>query len=165
MVPDPIDFCIAQDMIALRANPVLIYNRFLLVVLRSRDIQEQITNTSVGDVIPHFKKQFLDQLLIPVPPMEIQRRIGDLYFSISLKEELNKNINENLQQQAFAMFAQLLSRSKDDLCMLTEIAELNPKRQLAKGMVARCIDMAQLSTSGSFPNGWEMKPYNGGMRF
>ena len=25
--------------------------------------------------------------------------------------------------------------------------------------------MSQLSTSGSFPSGWEMKPYNGGMRF
>jgi len=31
--------------------------------------------------------------------------------------------------------------------------------------MARCIDMAQLSTSGSFPNGWEIKPYNGGVRF
>lgn len=99
MVPDPIDFCIAQDMIALRSNPALIYNRFLLVVLRSRSIQEQITNTSVGDVIPHFKKQFLDQLLIPVPPMEVQRKIGDLYFTLALKEELNKRINDNLAAQ------------------------------------------------------------------
>ena len=49
--------------------------------------------------------------------------------------------------------------------MLCDIAELNPKRQLAKGVVARCIDMAQLSTSGTFPSSWEMKPYNGGMRF
>ncbi len=49
--------------------------------------------------------------------------------------------------------------------MLSEIAELNPKRELAKGVVARCIDMAKLSTSGTFPNGWEMKPYNGGLRF
>lgn len=49
--------------------------------------------------------------------------------------------------------------------MLSEIAELNPRRQLAKGVIARCIDMAQLSTSGSFPSGWEMKAYNGGMRF
>ena len=49
--------------------------------------------------------------------------------------------------------------------MLCDIAELNPKRQLAKGVVARCIDMAQLSTSVTFPSGWEMKPYNGGMRF
>ncbi|WP_029200633.1 restriction endonuclease subunit S [Oribacterium sp. NK2B42] len=104
MVPDPIDFCIAQDMIALRSNPALIYNRFLLVVLRSRSIQEQITNTSVGDVIPHFKKQFLNQLLIPVPPMEVQRKIGDLYFTLVLKEELNKRINDNLEQQAAAYF-------------------------------------------------------------
>ena len=25
--------------------------------------------------------------------------------------------------------------------------------------------MSQLSTSGAFPSGWEMKPFNGGMRF
>ena len=74
-------------------------------------------------------------------------------------------LNENLQQQAFALFEHLLSQSKSDLCTLSEIAELNPKRQLSKGIVARCIDMAQLSTSGAFPSGWEMKPYNGGMRF
>ena len=96
MVPDPIDFCIAQDMIALRTNPSIIYNRYLLVVLRSREIQKQITNTSVGDVIPHFKKQFLDQLLIPVPPLDIQRRIGDFYFSLAAKEEINRTINDNL---------------------------------------------------------------------
>lgn len=32
-----------------------------------------------------------------------------------------------------------------------------------KCLNARYIDMAQLSTSGSFPNGWEIKPYNGGI--
>lgn len=99
MVPDPIDFCIAQDMIAFRVDEKQIYNRYLLVVLRSREIQEQIANTSVGDVIPHFKKQFLDQLLIPLPPMDIQKKIGDLYFAMALKEELNKRINENLAEQ------------------------------------------------------------------
>ena len=96
MVPDPVDFCIAQDMVALRTNEEIIYNRFLLAVLRSREIQTQIRNTSVGDVIPHFKKQFFDQLLIPIPPMKVQRKIGDLYFELVIKEELNKRINENL---------------------------------------------------------------------
>ena len=96
MVPDPIDFCIAQDMVALRANDEIIYNKFLLAVLRSREIQEQIANTSVGDVIPHFKKQFFNQLMIPIPPMDVQRKIGDLYFNLAMKEELNKKINKNL---------------------------------------------------------------------
>ena len=96
MVPDPIEFCIAQDMIALRANDKKIYNKYLFAVLRSERIQKQIYNTNVGDVIPHFKKQFLDQLLIPIPPREIQEFIGNLYYQLSYKIELNKQINDNL---------------------------------------------------------------------
>lgn len=36
---------------------------------------------------------------------------------------------------------------------------------LNKNVIARYIDMAELSTSNSFPNGWKLKKYNGGMRF
>ena len=104
MVPDPVDFCIAQDMIALRADETKIYNKYLFAVLRSREIQQQIYNTNVGDVIPHFKKQFLDQLLIPVPDRSIQKDIGDSYYLFSYKIELNNKINENLERQAQAIF-------------------------------------------------------------
>lgn len=104
MVPDPVDFCIAQDMIALRADETKIYNKYLFAVLRSREIQQQINNTNVGDVIPHFKKQFLSQLLIPVPEYAIQRAIGDLYYFFSCKIEINNKINENLEQQSQAMY-------------------------------------------------------------
>lgn len=104
MVPDPIDFCIAQDMVALRTDDTKVYNRYLLAILRSRPIQKQITNTSVGDVIPHFKKQFFDQLLIPIPPLEVQRKIGDIYFDFSLKIEKNKQINDNLLKQLSTLY-------------------------------------------------------------
>lgn len=103
-VPDPVDFCIAQDMIALRADESKIYPKYLFAVLRSREIQQQIYNTNVGDVIPHFKKQFLDQLLIPIPERSIQESIGDLYYVLSLKAERNKKINDNLYAQAKAIF-------------------------------------------------------------
>ena len=104
LVPDPVDFCIAQDMIALRADESKIYPKYLFTVLRSREIQQQIYNTNVGDVIPHFKKQFLDQLLIPIPERSIQESIGDLYYVLSLKAERNKKINDNLYAQAKAIF-------------------------------------------------------------
>lgn len=106
MVPDPVDFCIAQDMIALRADDEKIYNKYLFAVLRSRKIQQQIYNTNVGDVIPHFKKQFMKQLLIPVPDRWIQEVIGDIYYELSYKTELNKKINENLTDQAQAIYQQ-----------------------------------------------------------
>lgn len=128
MVPDPIDFCIAQDMVALRVNPDIIYNRYLLTVLRSHSIQKQIEQTSVGDVIPHFKKSFFDQLLIPIPKMEIQRIIGDYYFAFSNKIELNQRINENLERQARAIYHKWLAVNfgKFELHMLSEIAIINP---------------------------------------
>ena len=101
MVPDPVDFCIAQDMIALRADDKKIYNKYLFAVLRSRELQQQIYNTNVGDVIPHFKKQFMDQLLIPIPDRKIQEKIGDLYYQLSYKTELNKRINEKMFLQSY----------------------------------------------------------------
>ena len=102
--PENIDFCIAQDMMAFRVNSSVLYNKYLLAVLRSREMQEQIRITSVGDTIPHFKKEFLKELTIPLPPMDVQQIIGDYYFKLSEKIELNKKINENLEQQAQALF-------------------------------------------------------------
>lgn len=104
MVPDPIDFCIAQDMIAFRSNERKIYNKYLFAVLRSAAIQSQIYNFNVGDVIPHFKKSFLEKIMIPLPDMQIQRAIGDLYYDLSYKIELNNRINKNLEAQAQAIF-------------------------------------------------------------
>lgn len=124
MVPDPVDFCIAQDMIALRADDEKIYNKYLFAVLRSREIQQQIYNTNVGDVIPHFKKQFMDQLLIPVPDRMIQEIIGNLYYEVSYKTELNKKINENLEQQAQALYQQYFVTKADSDWPIGHLADL-----------------------------------------
>lgn len=102
--PEHIDFCIAQDMMAFRADSSQLYNKYLLALLRSRELQEQIRITSVGDTIPHFKKEFLKELAIPLPPLSIQHIIGDYYFTLSEKIELNNRINANLEQQAQAIF-------------------------------------------------------------
>lgn len=143
LVPDPVDFCIAQDMIALRADDTKIYNKYLFAVLRSREIQQQIYNTNVGDVIPHFKKQFMSQLLIPVPEREIQEAIGDLYYLLSFKIEHNKKINENLEKQAQALFKHWFV----DFEFPNE--EGKPYRSSGGKMVE--------SEMGLIPEGWEIK--------
>lgn len=61
LVPDPVDFCIAQDMIALRADESKIYPKYLFAVLRSREIQQQIYNTNVGDVRSYIVVEGNDQ--------------------------------------------------------------------------------------------------------
>ena len=74
-------------------------------------------------------------------------------------------VNDNLQQQAFAAFDNLVANAENTDCNVSDYAFLNPKRALAKNQMARSIDMSCLSTSRAFPSGWEMKPFAGGMRF
>lgn len=104
MVPDPVDFCIAQDMMAFRVDPTKVYNKYLLAILRSERIQKQIDNSQVGTLIPHFKKANLKTLMIPVPDMEIQHKIGDFYFLLSEKMEINRTINQMLERLAQETF-------------------------------------------------------------
>jgi type I restriction enzyme, S subunit len=83
LAPDPVDFCIAQDMVALRANPRLVYPRYLFALLRSADVKTRIANMHVGSLIPHFKKGDFDKLFLDIPETAEQRFIGDLYFELS----------------------------------------------------------------------------------
>src|SRR5439155_8607087 len=72
LVPDPVDFCIAQDMVAIRANEKKVYPRFLLALLRSHAVQAKIEQMHVGTLIPHFKKGDFGKLLLRIPNRKIQ---------------------------------------------------------------------------------------------
>lgn len=105
------------------------------------------------------------QIEVELPSLDIQKRIIGILCSLDDKIELNNKINGNLERQAFALFDKLMVDSDNTEWQVSDIAYLNPKRPLSKNQVARCIDMSQLSTTGAFPSGWEMKPFTGGMRF
>ncbi len=113
----------------------------------------------------HITLKDLKKLNIALPSEKEQKIIGRYLYTIDQKISVNQAINDNLQQQAFALFEQLLLNAGDVDCSVADIAHLNPKRALAKNQEAKCIEMSQLSTSGAFPSGWEKRPFNGGMRF
>ena len=104
MTPDPVGFCIAQDMVAVRADKSKIDPNYLLAVLRSRDVQTQIENMHVGTMIPHFKKGDFDKLRLPVPDRQTQESVGAIYRILSDKIELNRRMNETLEAMARAIF-------------------------------------------------------------
>jgi len=104
LVPNPVEFCIAQDMVALRANKKIIHPKYLLASLRSSLVQKRIKLLNVDAVIPHFKKSDFDKLFIPLPSLDVQEFIGQIYFDISLRIELNRKNNETLEGIAKAIF-------------------------------------------------------------
>lgn len=104
LVPDPVPFCIAQDMVAVRANKSKVEPSYLFAVLRSAAVQTQIENMHVGTMIPHFKKGDFDKLWIPVPSRPMQQLIGSTYMALLRKMDLNQRINETLETMARALF-------------------------------------------------------------
>lgn len=104
LAPNPVDFCIAQDMVALRADPRRIYPRYLLAALRSSVVQNRIGNMHVGTMIPHFKKGDFDKLFIPLPDEETQVAAGDYYYELSEKIEQNRRTGRKLEELARAVF-------------------------------------------------------------
>jgi len=104
MVPDPVSFCAAQDMIGLRADRSKVYPRYLFAFLRSDWVKEKIRNYHVGLAIPHFKKQDLDAITVPKRSDDEQKAIGDLYFLLSEKIELNNRINAELEGMAKLLY-------------------------------------------------------------
>jgi type I restriction enzyme, S subunit len=104
LAPNPVDFCIAQDMVALRADFDRVYPKFLLAVLRSPEVQRRIEGMHVGSLIPHFKKGDFGKLLIPLPDRQTQIDAGDTYYDLSEKIEQNRRTGRALERLARAIF-------------------------------------------------------------
>ena len=135
-VPDPVDFCIAQDMVAVRADPEKVYPKYLFAVLRSSIIQSQIQNMHVGTMIPHFKKGDFDKLKIPLLDKKKQVDVGDLYFDISERISILKKNNETLEQIVNAIFK-------------SWFIDFDPLRAKCDGVLLKGIDA---NTALLFPN-------------
>lgn len=143
LVPDPVNFCIAQDMIAFRVDDKKIYNKYLFAVLRSDYMQKIIANCHVGTLIPHFKKSHLNLLLIPVPNRDIQEKIGDFYFFLSYKMEINTRINNVLEEIARALFHR----------WFVEFEFPDTEGRPYKSSGGKMVE----SDMGSVPEGWEVR--------
>ena len=102
---------------------------------------------------------------LPVPDIEVQKNIVKSYKTITDRIALKKRINDNLEATAQVYFDSLFFGKSEPDCTLADIALVNPVRPLAKGVEARCFEMATLPTNGCIPTGDIVKPYNGGVRF
>ena len=152
-VPDPVDFCIAQDMVAVRADPAKVYPKYLFAALRSSVVQAQIDNMHVGSMIPHFKKGDFGKLRIPVPTDSAQREIGDLYFTLCERIATLRETNTTLEAIAQALFK-------------SWFVDFDPVRAKQQGNAPQGMDAAtaalfpdsfEASELGEVPKGWRVK--------
>ena len=101
----------SNDVLVLRAKEGT-DTKFLYYILSNDAFFEYSNTTSKGTKMPRGDKKAIMQYQVPDFDIDIQCKISDILSIVDKKIELNKQINENLDQQAQAMFVQeFLSQS------------------------------------------------------
>lgn len=161
-------YVISQSQFRLKLNINLIRPDFFVYFFHTRLGQHRILMNASQVGVPALARptSTFKEVLVPVPSIEIQAKVMDILHSLDDKIEVNRLINENLEQQAQALFDEvLMDEELPRNRVLNDYAFINPTRSMKKGEIARYIDMSSLPTKGSFPSDWIDKPYNGGMKF
>ncbi|MEI8081637.1 MAG: restriction endonuclease subunit S [Actinomycetes bacterium] len=105
LVPNPVTFAIAQDMVALRADKSLVDPIYLYYLLESDQTRAKIENLHVGTMIPHFKKGDFDKLRLSVhDDLSEQARIAHALGAMDKTIELNRQLIRGLDDLSDAAF-------------------------------------------------------------
>lgn len=99
-----------QSCYGIRAKEEIINSDFLYYLLKnSINLLKHNTHGSVFDTIT---RETFDSIEIKLPPLETQQKIAKVLSAIDDKIELNNSINNNLEQQAQALFYEIYNNGK-----------------------------------------------------
>lgn len=115
MIPEGVVCCLGQRMVLLRANPSICDNYFLLYSLQSRYVQHQISwSEGTGTTVSNLRIPHLEQIRIPYLPLNKQKAIASVLRSLEDKMTYNRKLNDNLQQQAKALYEEMFLTNADE---------------------------------------------------
>ena len=96
--------CLGQRVVLLKPNKALVDPNFLVYYLLSNEVQHHLKIHANGAVVAHLNVADIRNLSVCLPSLCEQKKIGKSLKIIDDKIELNRRINDNLEQQAQALF-------------------------------------------------------------
>ena len=119
---------ISQALLILRCNTNIVLPRFLYYFLSSARGYHSITSVSSGSVQVNIaKREVIENIDVPYFELQVQNKIVSVLQGIDDKIELNNKINENLEQQAQALYKAMFIDNpyvKTTEGVLSDIAEI-----------------------------------------
>ena len=94
-----------------------IANDFLYYVLSDDEFFKYCMTTSKGTKMPRGDKVAIMQYPITLPPLATQQKIAAILSSLDDKIELNNKINDNLEQQAQAIYDELFNNDDRNIIL------------------------------------------------
>ena len=98
------NIALAQRVVTLRGKSDVLDNTYLKYYFLSNVGQQRLKARETGTTVTGIKQSELREVIVDVPPYEMQVGIAKVLKSLDDKIEVNRRINENLEQQAQALF-------------------------------------------------------------
>ena len=179
-------YVLGQRVFGLRPKSDVLDSMYLLVWLSSAEGQGRLQARATGSTVQGIKQSELLKIMIPIPPMEVQKDIASIYRSLDQKIQLNTQINQTLEQIAQALFKSWfvdfdpvrakvqalldgLSLEQAELAAmqtisgktpeeLTALSQTQPDRYAELAETAKAFPCEMVEVDGvEVPKGWEMK--------
>jgi type I restriction enzyme, S subunit len=138
--PSPFQrYLISQSQMKLTVDHKKASPMFLYYVFRSPEQQEYIRKNAIQTGVPHTNLGLLKRTPLVLPPVRMQEAIAHVLGTLDDKIELNRKMNETLEQMARALFK-------------SWFVDFDPVRAKAAGRKPFGMDDA---TAALFPDGFE----------
>ncbi|MCH6392572.1 restriction endonuclease subunit S [Escherichia coli] len=95
---------LAQRVITLRGKKGILENDYLLYLLQSSFVQNQLDGRASGSTVTGIKQSELREIILRLPPVSLQKSISHQLKCLDKKIDLNNKINKTLEQMSKTLF-------------------------------------------------------------
>ena len=105
IIPSNTRACLGQRTVLIRADERTLHSRYLLYLLLTPEMRHELQCRADGSTVSHLNPSDIRSLDIPpLPSLAEQPPIADILGSLDDKIELNRRMNQTLEQMARALF-------------------------------------------------------------
>ena len=151
---------LVQRVARLRAKKI-INKQYLKYIIGSSNFANYIVGAQTGTAIPHISKQIISNYEFELPPIEVQDKISSLVQLFDKKIELNRQMNETLEQMAQAVFQDWFV---DFGPVKRKLEGINDPVAILGGLIPDPIKAQKIASlfpdqfaDDGLPEGWEVK--------
>lgn len=107
---EPDYYDIGESIFSIRVNQDVVLPEYLCLYLASDYFVKVASKHTTGSIIMEIRISDLMNTEIIIPPQEIQKNIAKCLNKIDRKIELNKMVNDNLEQQMHLIFENMMAK-------------------------------------------------------
>ncbi len=155
---------VSNDVLVFRTiSADMLYNKYLYYVLSNEAFIQHTVTTAKGTKMPRGDKGAIMNYEFKLPPPETQQKIAHILSALDDKIELNRKMNQTLEEMAQALFKSWFVdfdpvHAKMGCANDEELEAAARELGISKEVLELFPSKFEESELGMIPMGWEVKP-------